>query len=92
MKTTLIELTIEEVKQGFDLCLTMVERGHTIKIVQEGKPSVLMVPVPEYVNNYAQANEELPEIPMPSDWQPDPVGVKQYVTEELNSIQKELNS
>jgi hypothetical protein len=29
---------------------------------------------------------------MPQDWQPDPVGVKQYVTEELNSIKKEFNS
>ena len=92
MKSSIIELSVKEVKEGFDLVLTMVERGHAIKIVQEGKPSVLMLPVPEYVKEYAQDNEELPEIPMPQDWKPDPVGVKQYVTEELNSIQKELNS
>ena len=51
-----------------------------------------MLPVPEYVKEYAQDNEQLPEIPMPQDWKPDPVGVKQYVTEELNSIKKEFNS
>ena len=92
MNTSIIELSVKEVKEGFDLFLTMVERGHTIKIVQEGKPSVLMLPVPEYVKEYAQDNEQLPEIPMPQDWKPDPVGVKQYVTEELNSIKKEFNS
>mgnify|MGYP001217686735 FL=1 len=92
MKTQLIELSIDEVKQGFDLCLTMCERGHTIKIVQEGKPSVLLVPVPEFVDKYEHTNPDLPEIPMPQDFKPDPVGVKQYVTEELNEIKKELNS
>ena len=88
----LIEVSPDEVSNNLGFLLTLLERGHTIKIVQEGKPSVLMLPVPEYVKEYAQDNEELPEIPMPQDWKPDPVGVKQYVTEELNSIQKELNS
>lgn len=90
--TGIIELKVEEVQENLDFCLTLCERGHTIKIIQQDKPSVLMVPVPEYVNNYAAANEELPDLPMPNDWQPDPVGVKQYVTEELSTMQEELNS
>lgn len=90
--TGIIELKIEEVQDNLEFCLTLCERGHTIKIIQEGKPSVLMVPVPEYVNKYAAANGELPDLPMPNDWQPDPVGVKQYVTEELSTMQEELNS
>jgi hypothetical protein len=52
-----------------------------------------MVPVPEYVNSYAQANDDLPpDLPMPSDWKPDPAGVAQYVNEELSAMQEELNS
>ena len=42
MKSSIIELSVKEVKEGFDLVLTMVERGHTIKIVQEGKPLSLI--------------------------------------------------
>lgn len=91
--SSLLELKIEEVQENLDFCLTLVERGHTIKIVQEGKPSVLMVPVPEYVKSYAQANDDLPpDLPMPSDWKPDPAGVAQYVNEELSAMQEELNS
>ena len=91
--SSLLEFKIEEVQENLDFCLTLVERGHTIKIVQEGKPSVLMVPVPEYVNSYAQANDDLPpDLPMPSDWKPDPAGVAQYVNEELSAMQEELNS
>jgi antitoxin (DNA-binding transcriptional repressor) of toxin-antitoxin stability system len=48
MNAQIIEVKLEEVEQNFDFCLTLCERGHTIKITQEGKPSVLMVPIPEY--------------------------------------------
>ena len=47
-----------------------------------------MAEVPEFTNKYEQ--EITPEIPMPSDWKPDPVGVKQYVEESLGEMQKEL--
>lgn len=89
----IIEMTVEEVQDSFELCLTLVERGHTIKIVQKGKPSCLMVAVPEYTSAYVQANDELPpDLPLPSDWKPDPVGVQEYVHEELRTMQEELNS
>jgi len=90
MHSSIIELKLEEVEQNFDFCLTLVERGHTLKIVIDGKPSVLMVPVPEY-KKYASIDEDVsPELPMPADWRPDPVGVRQYVSEELAEIEKEF--
>lgn len=90
MNAGIIELKLEEVEKNFDFCLTLVDRGHTIKIVQDGKPSVLMVPIPEY-QKYADVVESIPDIPMPADWKPDPVGVRQYVHEELAEMQKELD-
>jgi|TARA_B100000073_G_scaffold209068_1_gene173427 antitoxin (DNA-binding transcriptional repressor) of toxin-antitoxin stability system len=95
MNAQIIEVKLEEIENNFDFCLTLVERGHTIKITQEGKPAVLMVPVPEYqraVDVIETAKEANPQLPMPEGWQPDPAGVKQYVNEELSAMQKELNS
>ena len=95
MNAQIIEVKLEEVEQNFDFCLTLVERGHTIKITQEGKPAVLMVPVPEYqqaLDVIETAKEANPPLPMPGGWQPDPAGVRQYVNEELNEMQKELES
>ena len=93
MNAQIIEVKLEEVEENFDFCLTLVERGHTIKITQDNKPAVLMVPVPEY----RKAPEVIetanhPPLPMPEGWQPDPAGVRQYVNEELSNMQKELNS
>jgi hypothetical protein len=85
----LIEVSVEEIKTNLDFLLTLLERGHTIKIIQEGKQSIIMSPLPEFVNKYEQ--EELPDIPMPADWKPDPVGVQTYVTETLGEMQKELD-
>ena len=93
MNSGILELALEEVQSNFDFCLTLVERGHTIKITQEGKPSVLMVPLPDYqkaVQTIETANN--PPLPLPEGWQPDPAGVKQYVNEELTEMQKELNT
>ena len=93
MNSGILELALEEVQSNFDFCLTLVERGHTIKITQQGKPSVLMVPLPDYqkaVETIETANH--PPLPLPEGWQPDPAGVKQYVNEELTEMQKELNT
>jgi antitoxin (DNA-binding transcriptional repressor) of toxin-antitoxin stability system len=93
MNAQIIEVKLEEVEQNFDFCLTLCERGHTIKITQEGKPSVLMVPIPEYEKAlYAIENANNPPLPMPEGGQPDPAGVRQYVNEELSTMQKELES
>jgi len=83
----IIEVKLEEIQENFDFCLTLVDRGHTIKIVQEGKPSVLMVPVPEYQKYASVVEDPSPQLPIPADWRPDPIGVKQYVTEELAEMQ-----
>ncbi|UNH61176.1 hypothetical protein SSZBM1_59 [Synechococcus phage S-SZBM1] len=90
MFSGIIELKLEEVEANFDFCLTLVDRGHTIKIIQDGKPSVLMVPIPEYQKYASMVEDPSPQIPMPADWRPDPVGVRQYVNEELSSMQQEL--
>jgi antitoxin (DNA-binding transcriptional repressor) of toxin-antitoxin stability system len=87
----IIEVKVEEIQENLDFCLTLVDRGHTIKIVQEGKPSVLMVPVPEYQKYASIVEDPSPQLPLPANWQPDPIGVRQYVTEELAEMQKELD-
>lgn len=95
MNSQIIEVKLEEVESNFDFCMTLVERGHTIKITQQNKPAVLMVPVPEYqraVDAIETAVESNPQLPMPEGWQPDPAGVRQYVNEELSIMQKELKS
>lgn len=93
MNAQIIEVKLEEIEKNFDFCLTLCERGHTIKITQEGKPAVLMVPVPDYEKalNVIE-NATNPPLPMPEGWQPDPAGVRQYVNEELSTMQKELES
>lgn len=92
MYSNIIEVKLEEIQENLDFCLTLVDRGHTIKIIQEGKPSVLMVPVPEYQKFASVVEDPSPQLPIPADWRPDPIGVKQYVTEELAAMQKELDS
>ena len=86
MNSQILEVSVDEIKSNLDFLLTLCERGNTIKIVQDGKPSIIMAPVPEFVSKYEQ--EELPDIPMPQDWKPDPVGVKAYVEESLAEIQQ----
>ena len=88
MKSQILEVSIDEAKSNFDFLLTLCERGNTIKIAQDGKPSILLTPVP-VLDKYEQT-DDLPEIPMPQDWQPDPVGVQTYVSETLNEMQNEL--
>ena len=92
MYSNIIEVKLEEIQENLDFCLTLVDRGHTIKIVQEGKPSVLMVPVPEYQKFASMVEDPSPQLPIPEDWKQNPIGVKQYVTEELAEMQKELDS
>ncbi len=90
MKSQILEVSTDEIKSNLDFLLTLCVICNTIKIVQDGKPSIIMTPVPEVVKNYEQ--DVLPEIPMPQDWKPDPVGVKQYVSETLNEMQKEMEA
>ena len=51
-----------------------------------------MVPVPEYQKFASMVEDPSPQLPIPEDWKPNPIGVKQYVTEELAEMQKELDS
>ena len=57
----LIEVSPDEVSNNLGFLLTLLERGHTIKILQEGKPSIIMAEVPEFTNKYEQ--EVTPDIP-----------------------------
>lgn len=94
MNASIIEMSVEEVESNFDLCLTLCGRGHTIRITRQSGGSVLMVPIPEYekaLESIETAKDPNPPLPMPGGWQPDPVGVRQYVDEELTSMQKEFN-
>lgn len=68
MNAQIIEVKLEEIEKNFDFCLTLVERGHTIKITQDDKPAVLMVPIPDYqkaLDAIETANN--PPLPLPEE-------------------------
>jgi len=76
----LITVTVEEAQENFDFLFTLVERGHTIKIVTE-KGACLMTPI---------ANIPEINIPTPESFTPDPVGVRNYVNESLGEMSQEF--
>ena len=98
MNASMIEVTEQEITENFDFCMSLVERGNTLKIVREGG-NVLMVPIPDY----KQALDDIqshPPIPSPSfgglPVDPsefvDPIATSDYVREELSKMQTELES
>lgn len=96
MNGSVIEVTEQEAQENFEFLFALVERGNTIKIVREGG-NVLMVPVPEYKEKL-QMQQNFPPVPgvgnLPVDPAEfvDPIGTRDYVNEQLESMQKELES
>lgn len=78
----LIQLTEEEVASNFDFCLTLVERGHTIKIVTNAGTIVMMTPIAKQsVANQLTLPEDIEEFI-------DPAATAQYVAESLQEMTK----
>jgi len=81
--TTLITLTSDEVESNFDFVFSLVERGHTIKILHEGSV-VLMTPIAT-PSQGSQIN-----IPDPEEFVPDPAMVAGYVQESLQEMSQDF--
>jgi hypothetical protein len=76
----LIQLTEEEVSSNFDFCLTLVERGHTIKIVTAAGTIVMMTPIAKKsIADQLTLPEEIEEFV-------DPAATAQYVAESLQEM------
>jgi hypothetical protein len=80
----LIQLTEEEVSSNFDFCLTLIERGHTLKIVTNGGTIVMMTPIAK--------KSIADQLSLPEDIEEfiDPAGTAQYVAESLNEMTREF--
>jgi hypothetical protein len=78
----LIQLTEEEVASNFDFCLTLVERGHTLKIATKGGTIVMMTPIVK--------RSIADQLTLPEDIEEfiDPASTAQYVAESLNEMTK----
>jgi len=78
----LIQLTEEEMSSNFDFCLTLVERGHTIKITTKSGAILMMTPIVR--NSIADA------LALPDEIEEfvDPAATSQYVAESLREMTK----
>jgi len=81
--SSIITLTSDEVEKNFDFVFSLVERGHTIKILHEGHV-VLMTPIAT-PSQGSQIN-----IPDPEEFVPDPAFVAGYVSESLNEMTRDF--
>lgn len=80
---SLITLTAAEVAENFSFVMTLVERGHTIKITSD-ETIALMTPIATK-NTGSQLN-----IPDPEEFEPDPAGVAAYVSESLSEMTRDF--
>lgn len=78
----LINLTHEEFAENVDFSFSLVEKGHTLKVVTNKGKVILMTAVATEVTG---APEEV-RIPNPEEFVPDPVGTRQFVQETLGEI------
>jgi len=89
-----IEVTEQEAQENFDFLFNLVCRGTSIKIIRENGTRVMMVPLP----TYKEATSFNPPIggdfTLPTDPESfvDPVATRDYVREQLQEMQTELES
>lgn len=81
--SSIITLSSDEVEKNFDFVFSLVERGHTIKILHEGHV-VLMTPIANPTQG-SQLN-----IPDPEEFIPDPAFVAGYVSESLQEMTQDF--
>jgi len=81
--SSIITLGVEECQENFDFVFSLVERGHTIKILS-GQSTCLLTPLVTAANG-SQIN-----IPDPEEFVPDPAMVTQYVSESLTEMTKDF--
>ena len=69
---------------NFEFVFSLVERGHTIKLISESGHIVLMTPIAT-PNQGSKIN-----IPDPEEFVPDPAFVAGYVSESLNEMTQDF--
>ena len=77
----LISLSQDEFQENSSFVFSLLEKGHTVKIVTNGGMTVLMTPMQQLQTQQPQIN-----IPNPEEFQPDPVAVREYVNEYLEEM------
>lgn len=82
---TLITLSEKEVSDNFDFVLTLVEKGHTIKITTTSGQCVLMTPI---AKNPIAAQLNIPE--SIDDFAPDLAATSAFVTESLQEMTQDF--
>ena len=80
---SIITLSCAEVQENFDFVFSLVERGHTIKIIHDGGVC-MMTPLIS-----REKGSEI-NIPDPEEFVPDPAGVQAYVAESLGEMTQDF--
>lgn len=81
----IISLQQEEFQENSSFVFSLLEKGHTVKIVTNGGMTVLMTPMQPLQTQQPEIN-----IPNPEEFQPDPAMVKEYVTESLGEMTQDF--
>jgi hypothetical protein len=91
---SIIEVTEQEAQENFDFLFNLVCRGSSVKIIRENGTRVMMVPLPTYKEATAFNPPIGGDFNLPTDPEAfvDPVGTRDYVSEQLREMQTELES
>ena len=77
----IISVEVEEFKQNFDFIMSLVSKGHTVKINTGDKVAI--------ITSVAQAPPEI-DIPSPEEFVPDPAVTQAFVAESLGQMTKDF--
>ncbi len=80
---SIITLSCQEVQDNFEFVFSLVERGHTIKIIHDN--GVCMMTPLVTKDRGSEIN-----IPDPEEFVPDPAGVSAYVAESLGEMTQDF--
>jgi|TARA_B100000073_G_scaffold204466_1_gene169579 hypothetical protein len=83
MTQSIITLSVEEVQANFDFVFSLVERGHTIKIMH---PNGICMMTPLVTKDHGSEIN----IPDPEEFVPDPAAVSTYVSQSLGEMTKDF--
>tara|TARA_R100000406_G_C3076932_1_gene115799 strand:+ start:158 stop:397 length:240 start_codon:yes stop_codon:yes gene_type:complete len=77
----IISVEVAEFKANFDFIMSLVSKGHTVKINTGDKVAI--------ITSVAQAPPEI-NIPQPEEFVPDPAGTQAFVSESLGQMTKDF--
>ena len=77
----IISVEVAEFKANFDFIMSLVEKGHTVKIKTGDKVAI--------ITSVAQSPPEI-DIPQPEEFVPDPAGTQAFVSESLGQMTQDF--